>query len=214
MTYALGRLQSTDERDKQFKMASLLQTVDISTLPKYKTWVPGVVLDQGNKPYCVGYSWKQFLQTSPIRTKTGPSADDIYHSAQQLDEWPGENYDGTSVRGGAKALQSMNKLVSYHWATNIVDIKNFILSTGTVVVGTLWYSDMFTPNSKGFVNLTGTVVGGHAWLILGYSDSKKSFRAINSWGRGWGQNGRFWIKEMDLQRLLDEDGEACTAVEK
>jgi len=44
--------------------------------------------------------------------------------------------------------------------------------------------------------------------------ARRAFRAINSWGRSWGQNGRFWIRQDDLMLLLQEDGEACAAVEQ
>ena len=38
-------------------------------------------------------------------------------------------------------------------------------------------------------------------------------RAVNSWGEGWGQRGRFWLTFGDLDKLIKADGEACVAIE-
>jgi Papain family cysteine protease/Domain of unknown function (DUF4384) len=35
--------------------------------------------------------------------------------------------------------------------------------------------------------------GGHAMAIIGYDDRKQAFRLINSWGKGWGDNGYVWV---------------------
>ena len=37
------------------------------------------------------------------------------------------------------------------------------------------------------------LVGGHAVLAVGYSDRRQSFLVRNSWGRGWGLRGYFWL---------------------
>ena len=37
------------------------------------------------------------------------------------------------------------------------------------------------------------VLGGHAVVIVGYDESEQRFRARNSWGTGWGQQGYFTI---------------------
>ncbi len=34
---------------------------------------------------------------------------------------------------------------------------------------------------------------GHAMAIVGYDDRKQAFRVINSWGKGWGDNGYVWL---------------------
>jgi len=34
---------------------------------------------------------------------------------------------------------------------------------------------------------------GHAMLIVGYDDTVKAFKVINSWGTDWGDNGYCWI---------------------
>ncbi len=34
---------------------------------------------------------------------------------------------------------------------------------------------------------------GHAVVLVGYDDSRQAFKFINSWGRGWGENGFGWL---------------------
>ena len=210
--YSLGRLHIPDERDHNFLMASVLTPAP--AIRKYQYWLPGVVLDQSSQPHCVGFSWKQWLQGSPVRTKTGPAAGSIYSEAQKIDDWPGENYEGTSVRAGAKVLEDLGHIAEYRWCYDIDTLRNWILTKGPVVLGTTWTADMFSVDKHGFVYPTGSVVGGHAYLCYGYSDRFKAFRCVNSWGSAWGQNGRFFIRENDVQQLLDDEGEACAAVEK
>lgn len=212
MDYGLGRLPSVDLRDKNFPMKLALVQ---QTLPTYKYWKTGPVLDQGNQPFCVGYSWRQWLTTAPLMTRSGPDAPTIYHEAQVNDEWPGEDYDGTSVRGGAKALEIRGHIATYLWATTKTELTEWVLTKGPAVVGTWWYSSMFTPNADGFVFPSGSLEGGHAYIIIGYNSLSKVYRCMNSWGSSWGQKGRFWIKEDDMHQLIfDEDGEACAAIER
>lgn len=46
------------------------------------------------------------------------------------------------------------------------------------------------------------VVGGHAMVIVGYDDDREAFLIDNSWGTGWGLNGRaWWPYEYMLSRL-------------
>lgn len=168
-------------------------------------------MDQSNLPHCVGFAWAQWLRSSPIRTLTGPEPDDIYHQAQLVDEWEGKNYDGTSVRAGAKVLAP--HIAEYRWADDLQTLKEWLLLRGPVVMGTNWYTNMDYPVG-GIINLGGGNVGGHAYLCLGWNSITRRFRCINSWGAGWGQNGRFWIREDDMARLLAENGEACAAIER
>ena len=34
---------------------------------------------------------------------------------------------------------------------------------------------------------------GHAMVLIGYDDERQSFRVQNSWGRNWGDQGRYWL---------------------
>lgn len=207
----LGRLPSApDDRDRLYPMRSLFGAVPPVLTRHHRT---GPVLDQGNTPQCVGYAFRQLLNTAPVMQQGGPSATDIYREAQRIDEWPGEGYEGTSVRAGAKVLHALGYLSAYHWATRPEDVRDYVLASGPVVVGTDWYTGMFTTDRDGYMSVAGQIVGGHAYVICGYSTGRSAFRMINSWGKAFGQAGRAWIRFEDLGRLLASNGEACAAAE-
>lgn len=139
----------------------------------------------------------------------------MYTEAQKEDEWEGTDYDGTSVRAGAKVLQALGYIETYLWAWDINTLIESVLTLGPVVVGTTWYEGMFEPDRRtGQVRPTGRIVGGHAYVITGASRKSGKFRFKNSWSRGWGLNGRFTMTFEDFEMLLNDDGEACLAVEK
>jgi len=192
-------------------MAAVIQPA--APRPAYRYFRSGPVLYQGNTPSCVGHAWAGFLMAAPIMSK-GVDPFDIYYGAQDNDEWEGNAYEGSSVRGGAKYLQAQGRLSRYVWAWDAETIADFILSgQGTVVMGTNWTYPMFDPDTKGFIHPTGPIAGGHAWLLTGYNRTFGLFRMQNSWGKSWGQKGRAWITGEDLQTLIRWDGEAAAAVE-
>jgi hypothetical protein len=172
--------------------------------------------NQGNTPMCVGYAWAHWIADGPV-THTGvqpPIAPNlIYYEAQKVDEWPGENYDGTSVRGGAKYLTNSGKVGNYYWAYDVQTLINTILQLGPVVVGTNWYYNMFYPNSNGVISIGGSLAGGHAYVINGVDTVNKLFRIKNSWGQSWGKSGHAFITFTNMTRLINEHGEICLAIE-
>ncbi len=207
---AFGRLDAIDDRDHLHRMALAVGQVTRTDMH----WITGPVLDQGQQPHCVGYAWKQFLQTTPRRTLVGPDGDMIYHEAQLVDEWPGEGYDGTSVRAGAKVLTSRGHLNEYIWGFDVETIRGYVLMRGPVTIGSFWYDGMMNPDTNGWVYRTGNMIGGHAYLACGYSSKRNAFRCVNSWGLGWGQRGKFWLHRDELSALIGQGGEACSAIEK
>jgi hypothetical protein len=209
MTYGLGRIHAPDLRDLEFPMAA-----PVSTRTSRFWWAYKVRLDQGQTPRCVAFAWSHFIVDSPT-THPAPLVDPdvLYHEAQTLDEWPGEDYEGTSVRGGVKALSAHAEISEYRWATDINTIAANILEVGPVIVGTNCYTGFFNPDSNNYVHLTGIVEGGHAYKLDGVNVPMRFFRIKNSWGSSWGRGGFARISFDDMARLLTEDGEACLAIE-
>jgi hypothetical protein len=210
--YPLGRIAAPDERDHRFLMAVVL--TDEQPALRSVSYRHGPILDQGNTPSCVGHGWRAWLDGEPIQQRRGPSAMLLYHAAQRVDEWPGEEYEGTSVRGGAKALLDLGYIASYIWAFDEPTVKRWMLSKrGGVVIGVNWYTSMFAPDAAGYLSLSGSLAGGHCVWVRGYNRLRDAYRIQNSWGSNWGQNGQAWLRAADLSRLLVEDGECCCGVE-
>jgi hypothetical protein len=212
--YGLGRIHAPDNRDKTFMMAAAQPSLRTSRYwAGYRHW-----LDQGQTSQCVAFSWSHFLVDSPTPHALDLDPGTLYHEAQNVDEWPGENYEGTSVRAGAKVLQTEGRIGEYQWAFDLATVVYHLLEIGPVIVGTNWYENMFYPVSIPGTNaykisIGGSVVGGHAYKLDGINLNTGLVRMKNSWGQRWGYRRFARISLEDLERLISEDGEACRAVE-
>lgn len=211
----LGRHVAIDERDKNYPIESIIPKKIVAT-EKYwddEEWWG----NQGATPQCVGYAWAHWIEDGPVKHSGIPPIIDpttIYHEAQKIDEWEGEDYSGTSVRAGAKWLKSQDKISSYLWTSDVNTLVDAVLTKGPVVVGTSWYSNMFYPDSNGLIRIGGRLAGGHAYVINGVDKKKRLFRIKNSWGRDWGKGGNAFIGFADMFRLMRSYGEVCLAIEK
>jgi hypothetical protein len=77
-------------------------------LPKYRK--AGLILDQGEEGACTGFGLAAVINylifRNSIKDKRKPpprvSTRMLYHLARKYDEWPGEDYEGSSCRGAMK----------------------------------------------------------------------------------------------------------------
>lgn len=193
---------------------------------------PGPVLNQGSTGTCVAHAWTGRANAAPIMQKLAGTPFDLYREIVLLDEWSdndseatapdAELQSGTSVRAGAKAVQKRGILKSYLWATSVEDVRAWHLAGfGGIVFGTSWMTGMMDTDAHGVVHATGGVEGGHSYESTGWNDRLRyngryvrACRGQNSWDRDWGENGRFWILEDDLAKLIADDGEACAPTEQ
>jgi hypothetical protein len=213
-----------DERSRDYGVRKLLGTDPIERLPMF--WEEGTVLDQGSEGACVGFGWMGEVIAAPMQPNEQPSeelgnslAQFYYEQAKKIDEWPGEDYSGTSVLAGAKVMKHHGFISQYRWCFSIDDIIDTIIKRGPVVIGVPWYSSMYRTNSFGLTSISGGKVGGHCLVITGYDPAMKIgkqslevFRWRNSWGNDYGHGGSGYIKVSDLRRLFEEGGEACVPV--
>lgn len=211
-----------DPRSRNFAISSLIKE---SPKRRNKLWRVGPTLNQGREGACVGFGWMAEALSTPVAVdlarmkyvvpqEPNAFARLIYRDAQYIDEWEGEDYEGTSVLAGAKIMKKYGTLKEYRWAFGIEDVIDTILAKGPVVLGIYWYSGMYNaPN--GVLTVSGGIVGGHCILAVGYKlakDSKTGKDSVilqNSWGTRWGINGLAEIPVDQLAFLLDKDGEAC-----
>lgn len=211
MNLKWGRLYKADSRDRKFLMHPDMKKAE--RVP-YRYWYIGQPLDQRDTPACVGFSGYKYLTSGPVRNIKLPfSPNRLYVYAQENDEWPGEDYQGSSVRGLFKFFNKEGYTPKYQWTDKVETLVAQILTVGPVVLGTDWYDGMLETDSKGFIKPTGRVLGGHAYLTFGANQKQEKIAIINSWGPKFGLNGRAWIRFDDMQKLLDHDGECCIATE-
>lgn len=236
---SLGRRHTPDDRDARYPIRLLLDPLRDQFFP---TGIPqgtrhyrqGPVLDQGQTGTCVAHGWCGWAYGAPLMSKRTdlPLPYDLYRLIVKDDEYPDNDNEvnapddqlqaGTSVRAGVQELRKLGHVKNFLWAKTTEEVRAWTLAgLGGVVLGINWTEDMFTPDAQGIIRYTGAVAGGHCIKTTGWTDTLKvngrtqrAARALNSWGRSWGQSGRMWILEEDLQRLLDDDGECCAATEQ
>ncbi len=194
--------------------------------------------DQGSEGACVGFASSWMVS---IFNRRFYDARWLYKSAQQIDEWEGDSYSGTSVRAGMDVLREVGHrrnvrgvsqppdmahgIVANRWATNVDEVRACVAAGGPVVLGINWYTnfdkpaprrgaDGFVPNRPEWyigVGDLGTVRGGHAICVYGASDRRQAVKLVNSWGTRY---QLVWLPYSVLARLLSEDGEATIVTDR
>lgn len=179
----------------------------------------GAVLDQGNLGSCTGNAGIGDLMTDPCAGTTNSprytldetGAVNLYSDATAVDSYPGQyppddtGSDGLTI---AKVLQKTG-LISGYQHTFTLDDALKALSQYPLMVGTNWMNSMFNPDSNGMltVDMGSGVAGGHEYVVDEYDATRDVVGMTNSWGSGWGQAGRAYMKADDLGALLDQQGD-------
>ena len=113
-----------------------------------------------------------------------------------------------------KALHFRTK--SYYSCSNNNDIKYALINYGPILASVKWYRD-FKVNSKGvLIGGQGQEDGNHCIVIYGYNET--GFLCQNSWGKNWGNKGRFVlpysIKVREARGLIDLENDDYIAPPK
>jgi len=210
----LDYVPKLDERNRAYRI-----TADRDLTMQARYWTPGsVVTDQGTEGACVGHGTVNEYLASPARGRlpdANTTAYEVYRAAQRIDEWQGEDYDGTSVRAGMLVGRQRGWWSGFQWAFTMAELR-VALETGPVVIGVEWTAGMYDAPG-GRITVTGPVVGGHCLLLTGYTPNWHKlgphYRLRNSWGLTYGARGSAYIHANDLQRILfASGGEAASAV--
>lgn len=177
------------------------------------TWNVGPVLNQGADGACVGYAFASAIG-APVPEAAAGAAERIYAIAKTLDQFPGEDYSGTSVTAGAKAAKALGYLESYRWAFGHEDVLDALCTVGPVVLGLYWTERMMHP-VNGLMAAEGAIMGGHCTIANAYhpaapeAGGRPAIRIQNSYGTAWGIEGAAWLPVSDLITVLQRQGEAC-----
>ncbi|WP_020681298.1 C1 family peptidase [Marinobacterium rhizophilum] len=140
----------------------------------------------------------------------------LYEMARKFDEWPSEDYTGSSCRGAIKGFANMggcrealwpyeaqkpgeltvaaakdgrsNTMGAYYRLTRrISDFHAASNQAGAIFCSANVHSGWSQEASRnGVIPYRSDTTGGHAFAIVGYN--RNGFWVQNSWGPGWGNN--------------------------
>ena len=207
-----------DLRDRMYEPALLDLNIRIEGPSEHES----PILDQGKEGACTGFalagainllrSLRAARQKLPLpRDRVSPRM--LYEMAKLHDEWPGESYDGSSIRGAlkgffhngacsdglapykageknwflsvdqAKDARNTGLGAYYRLRPEIIDYHAALNEVGAIFVSASVHRGWTNP-AKGVIKKTSLHEGGHAFMIVGYDEN--GFIIQNSWGRGWG----------------------------
>jgi hypothetical protein len=190
------------------------------------------VLDQGFEGACTGFALAAAINLLNQRRESDVkvSARMLYEMAKRHDEWPGEDYDGSSLRGAIHGWKNMGVCSESKWryrATTpgsltiarardarrntigayyrlrpqIADFHAALNESGVVAASARVHKGWDEPKS-GKIRFYKNRDGGHAFVIVGYND--KGFWVQNSWGPEWGDEGvALWSYEDWIVNVMD-----------
>ena len=110
----------------------------------------------------------------------------------------------------ARTLVGHRMIRGYAYATTINRVIAG-LCHGPVLAMTDWHESMEKPDLDGYAAAGGPVLRKLAYVITAYKPQRQSFRIQPALGAGWGEAGRAWLADVDLDYLL-VDGEALVAL--
>lgn len=149
--------------------------------------------DQGSEGACVGFSVSRMMT---LLNRKRYDAMALYAEARRVDDWPGEDYSGTSVRAGCDVARKTGMWISHAGTISGpllgegIDQNRWALSVSEIAV-------CLSPSDAGATVMN----AGYVTLL-------------NSWGRfGYPHFVRLPLDA--LQRLVfQEDGEATVVVDR
>lgn len=216
MPNPITRKDSVDFRDRIYQPA--LVPLAVNRIPE-----PGLlnIRNQGMEGACTGFGLAavvDFLGTERATREGGAfkpvSARMLYEMAKLHDRWPGEEYEGSSIRGAMKGWHKNGVCPEAEWKyspdkpgylnvkrrTAALDVplgayyrvmpKRSDLHAALNEVPAILASAATHPGwsapKDGVIphKAKGAQPGGHAFAIIGYTE--RGFIIQNSWGRGWG----------------------------
>jgi len=216
----LGRHVNHDPRSRRFPVR--LPAVPITSV-RHERHIP--IFDQGNLGSCTGNAavgcmgTGQFFATVDANEQaqfplTEGGAVLVYGAATAIDSYAGTyppddtGSDGLSV---AKVLKTAGWISGYEHAFSIADGLTALMSR-PLIVGVNWMDDMFSPDINGIVHPTGGIAGGHEFVWDSYDAGTSLCGFTNSWGKGWGAAGRFFMLANEWEELLAQDGDVTSFV--
>lgn len=179
-----------------------------------------MILDQGREGACTGFGLAAVVNLQR-RLKYGPEIPPVsprmlYEMARRFDEWTGEDYEGSSIRGALRGFLNSGVCLEKNWPyddadgglltldrvraarkivlgayyrvqPSIADMHAAIHEAGAVYTSARVHDGWFNPENGRIVPHSSSPGGGHAFAIVGYNS--EGFWVQNSWGPHWGDDG-------------------------
>ncbi len=210
-----ARPDRADFRDKLHDPGLIELPRELSLTQWQSNRVP--VLNQGSDGACTGFGLATCANyLLKVRdTRYGVSPRMLYELAKKYDEWPGEDYEGSSCKGAikawhrhgvclaslwphrngetelteARATEAARRPLGAYYRVNAKDLTHMhaaIAEVGVLYVSADVHEGWWEPKKDGTIE-DGERAGGHAFAIVGYNSV--GFWIQNSWGSGWGLKG-------------------------
>lgn len=210
--HLLGRHVNHDPRSRNF---AFTPTAAPPTRPvKWRHYGP--ILDQGSIGSCTANALDQLLNTAPAKRRgqqfTETDALELYHQETILqggDIYPPADPGGSGL-AVCQTARNMGLITEYAHVFGIEHARG-VIPERPFLVGSNWYTSMFTPDGYGNVSVSGKIEGGHEYLCTGYDPKTETWRFVNSWGTSWpggtGPAGMFFMNSETFSLLLDQQGD-------
>lgn len=199
----LGRHINHDPRSRDFAVTP------VTTLKSVRHTRHAPVFDQGDVGSCVGNASVGALCTSPFTHRyTEKRAVKVYSACETLDgdgPYP-PNDNGSSGLTAAKVLLSQGLIASYRHCFNAQAVYT-ALQNGPVITGVSWLEGFDNP-VDGHMVYSGQSRGGHEVCLDQIDVENQRVWITNSWGSGWGVEGRAYWTFADYAKILADYGDA------
>lgn len=192
------------------------------------------ILNQGSEGACTGFALAAAINLINRRSHISLKVSErmLYEMARRHDEWAGEDYDGSSLRGAIHGFKEMgvcpaelwpfstrpaergeltierakaaraNTLGAYYRLRPVVSDYHSAIMEVGAVVASARYHPGWDAPVDGEIVKHKPESGGHAFAIIGYN--KRGFWVQNSWGKKWGDNGlALWTYEDWIENVMD-----------
>ncbi|WP_456405198.1 C1 family peptidase [Thiolapillus sp.] len=190
------------------------------------------ILNQYGEGACTGFALAAAINLLYARAEEDirVSPRMLYEMAKRHDEWPGEDYDGSSLRGAIKGWSNMGVCSEELWRYRVrrkgdltvrrakearshtlgayyrlrPQISHYhaaLNEAGVIVVSAMVHAGWDDP-AEGRIEKHDKVDGGHAFAVVGYDEN--GFWVQNSWTETWGDRGlALWTYEDWIENVMD-----------
>lgn len=180
------------------------------------------ILDQGTEGACTGFGLATVANYLLLRRRVLPDNTPVsprmcYELARRYDEWPGEDYSGSSARGAMKGWHKHGICAESEWEyqapskhgltekrsadarrrplgayfrvnhKDVVAMHSAIAEVGILYATCTVHAGWQDVGSDGVIEQSEEILGGHAFAIVAFDE--EGFWLQNSWGPSWGRRG-------------------------